>query len=39
MLLEIILLSLIPALEISNVIYPCPVRYEIYLIDNGLDVR
>jgi hypothetical protein len=25
--------------EISNVIYPCPVRFEIYLIGDRLDVQ
>jgi hypothetical protein len=39
MLLEISLLSLILALEIGNTVYPCPVRFEIYLIGDRLDVR
>jgi hypothetical protein len=38
MLLEISLLSSIPALEISGAIYPCPVRFEIYLIGDRLDI-
>jgi hypothetical protein len=39
MLLEISLMSLILALEIDNAVYPCPVRFEIYLIGDRLDVR
>jgi hypothetical protein len=38
MLLEISMLSSIPALEISSAIYPCLVRFEIYLIGDRLDV-
>jgi hypothetical protein len=36
--LEISMLSSFPALETSSVIYPCPVRFEIYLIGERLDV-
>jgi hypothetical protein len=36
--LEISMLSLIPALETSSMICPCPVRFEIYLIVDRLDV-
>jgi hypothetical protein len=32
------MLSSFPALETSSVICPCPVRFEIYLIDDRLDV-
>jgi hypothetical protein len=32
-------LSLILAFEISNAVYPCPGRFEIYLIGDRLDVR
>jgi hypothetical protein len=27
------------AFEIINVVYPCPVRFEMYLIGDKLDVR
>jgi hypothetical protein len=27
------------AFEISNAVYPCPVRFEIYLIGDRLDVQ
>jgi hypothetical protein len=36
--LEVSMLSSIPALETSSVIFPCLVRFEIYLIGNRLDV-
>jgi hypothetical protein len=36
--LEISMLSSFPALETSNVICPCPVRFEIYLIGDKLGV-
>jgi hypothetical protein len=36
--LEINMLSSFPALETSIVICPCPVRFEIYLIGDRLDV-
>jgi hypothetical protein len=36
--LEISMLSSFHALETNNVICPCPVRFEIYLIDYRLDV-
>jgi hypothetical protein len=36
--LEISMLSSFHALGISSVICPCPVRFEIYLIDDRLDV-
>jgi hypothetical protein len=36
--LEISMLSAFPALETSTVICQCPVRFEIYLIGDRLDV-
>jgi hypothetical protein len=36
--LEISMLSSSHALETSSVVCPCPVRFEIYLIDDRLDV-
>jgi hypothetical protein len=36
--LEISMLSSFHALETSSVICPCPVRFEIYLIGDRLDV-
>jgi hypothetical protein len=36
--LEISMLSSTPALETSSVICPCPVRFEIYLTGDRLDV-
>jgi hypothetical protein len=36
--LEVSMLSSIPALETSCVICPCPVRFEIYLIGDRLDI-
>jgi hypothetical protein len=36
--LEINMLSSFPALETSTVICPCPVRFEINLIGDRLDV-
>jgi hypothetical protein len=36
--LEIGILSSSHALETSSVVCPCPVRFEIYLIDDRLDV-
>jgi hypothetical protein len=36
--LEISMLSSFPALETSSVICPCPVKFEIYLISDRLDV-
>jgi hypothetical protein len=36
--LEINMLSSSHALETSSVVYPCPVRFEIYLIGDRLDV-
>jgi hypothetical protein len=37
--LEISMLSSFSGLETSSVICPCPVRFEIYIIDDRLDVR
>jgi hypothetical protein len=36
--LEFSMLSSILALETNNVICPCPVRFEIYLIGDRLDI-
>jgi hypothetical protein len=36
--LEVSMLSSIPALETSCVICSCPVRFEIYLIGDRLDI-
>jgi hypothetical protein len=36
--LEISMLSSSQALETNSVVCPCPVRFEIYLIDDRLDV-
>jgi hypothetical protein len=36
--LEISMLSSFHALETSSMIYPCPVRFEIYLIGDRLDI-
>ena len=36
--LEISMLSSFPVLETNSMICPCPVRFEIYLISDILDV-
>jgi hypothetical protein len=36
--LEINMLYSFPVLENNSLIYPCPVRFEIYLIGDRLDI-